>query len=79
MTTATLLQSQWDQKDAAERERLVANPKSLDVLCRINEFLVGSDPEELRNAPPLLLLIVHSAAMERLSMLTLSAIARNED
>lgn len=79
MLTATALQAEWDQRDAEERESLVAKPKTLDVLCRVNEFLVGCEPEQLRMAPPLLLAIVHSAAIERLSVLTLSAIARGED
>jgi hypothetical protein len=79
MLSATAVQAEWDQRDADERERLVGNDRALDVLCRVNEFLVNGTFEQLRTAPDLLLEIVHAAAIERLSLLTISVIVRNEE
>ena len=76
MLTATSLLASWDQRDAEERERLVTNQRALDLLCEINECLVANGPESIRNMPLKVLEIVHSAAIERLSMLTLSVLNR---
>lgn len=77
--TVSSLVASWDQRDAEERERLVRSPKALDLLCEINEVLVSKGPTAILSMPPKILEVIHAAAIERLSVLTLSAIARGEE
>lgn len=77
-STATALLAEWDQKDAEQRERLAHDGKAMDLLCIVNEQLLANGAEAMRTMPEVLLEIVHVAAIERLSMLTLSVLNKVE-